>query len=245
MSFLWCRLWNDMPIDPKWRTIARASGQRIGDVIAVFVFLMANASANACERGRTHNWNSEDVANAIDIQPDEVDKILLAMEGRVIENGRLRGWENRQPKKEDGSAERAKEWRLQRKQKSAERSRTLANANERPDKDKDTDKDSLSLVIKEIQGSICMVSNQVELDMIGEWIESVPQEWIREAIKIAALKKVRNLKYVDSILVAWAAKFKPEEKPWEAQRGDRPDQKPKDHGKTPDGFWAGESDDDE
>lgn len=89
-------------------------------------------------------------------------------------------------KEEDGSAERAKEWRLQRKQKSAERSRTLANANERPDKDKDTDKDSLSLVIKEIQGSICMVSNQVEIDMIGEWIESVPQEWIREAIKIAA-----------------------------------------------------------
>ena len=75
MSFLWCRLWNDMPIDPKWRTIARASGQRIGDVIAVFVFLMANASANACERGRTHNWNSEDVANAIDIQPDEVKAI--------------------------------------------------------------------------------------------------------------------------------------------------------------------------
>ena len=90
-----------------------------------------------------------------------------------------------------------------------------------------------------------MVSNQVEIDMIGEWIESVPHEWIREAIKIAALKKVRNLKYVDSILVSWAAKFKPEEKPWEAQRGDRPDQKPKDHGKTPDGFWAGESDDDE
>ena len=90
-----------------------------------------------------------------------------------------------------------------------------------------------------------MVSNQVELDMIGEWIKSVPQQWISEAIKIAALKKVRNLKYVDSILVSWAAKFKPEEKPWEAQRGDRPDQKPKDHGKTPAGFWAGESDDDE
>lgn len=90
-----------------------------------------------------------------------------------------------------------------------------------------------------------MVSNQVELDMIGEWIKSVPQQWISEAIKIAALKKVRNLKYVDSILVAWAAKFQPEEKPWEAQRGDRTETKPKDHGKTPDGFWDGESDDDE
>lgn len=48
----WLRLWHDMPNDPKFRTIARISGQRIGDVIAVFLHVLVDASANANERGR-------------------------------------------------------------------------------------------------------------------------------------------------------------------------------------------------
>ena len=41
---MWVRLWADMPNDPKWRTIARVSKQKIGDVMAVFVHMMTNAS---------------------------------------------------------------------------------------------------------------------------------------------------------------------------------------------------------
>lgn len=102
----------------------------------------------------------------------------------------------------------------------------------------------LKEVIREIQGSICMVTSQVELDLVKDWTENVPRQWISEAVKIAALKKVRNLKYVDSILVSWAAKFKPEEKPWEAQRSERSEQ-PKSHGKVRPGFWATGDDDEE
>lgn len=104
----------------------------------------------------------------------------------------------------------------------------------------------LNLIVKEIQDNICQITNQIELDLIRDWTESVPRQWITEAIKIAALKKVRNLKYVDSILVSWAAKFKPEERPWEAQRRkENPDQSPKSHGQVRPGFWDPDPEDSE
>ena len=135
MSMAWCRLWHDMPTDPKWRTIAKKSGQRIGDVMAVYNFVLVNASANATERGRTHNLVAEDVATALDLNESDIEAILDAMQGKVIDEDLVMGWEKRQPKREDGSAERAKVWR--------ERNRTQPNAEERSytDKDKEKDKD--------------------------------------------------------------------------------------------------------
>ena len=122
-----------MPTDPKWRVIARKSGQRVGDVIAVFNFLMVSASANADERGRTQNVVCEDLAAALDLSESDVEAIITAMTGKVItEDGYLTGWEKRQPKREDSSAERAKAWRDERK-------RTQANAQERADADADAD----------------------------------------------------------------------------------------------------------
>jgi len=122
-----------MPTDPKWRVIARKSGQRVGDVIAVFNFLLVSASANTDERGRTQNIVCEDIAAALDLDDADVSAIIQAMRGKVMdESGWLTGWEKRQPKREDNSAERAKAWRNERK-------RTQANAPERPYTDTDTE----------------------------------------------------------------------------------------------------------
>jgi hypothetical protein len=99
----WVRLWHDMPSDPKWRTIARKSGQRIGDVIAVFTFMLVNASA-ASERGTLDSWDSEDIATALDLDAADVDAIVTAMQGKTLEGQRLTGWEKRQPKREDSTA---------------------------------------------------------------------------------------------------------------------------------------------
>lgn len=134
-----------MPTDPKWRTISRASGQRIGDVIAVFVHVLVDAS-NATERGRTQSFVCEDVANALDIECEQVEAILSAMQGRVLDGDKLRGWEKRQPAREDGAAERAKAWREAQK----EAKRAHPNASERtpnaPERkrtlDTDTDTDT-------------------------------------------------------------------------------------------------------
>jgi hypothetical protein len=137
----WLRLWHDLPNDPKWRTIARVSKQSIGNVIAVYMHLLVNAS-NASERGRTQNVSSEDIASALDIETEQVDAILAAMQGRVLEGDLISGWSKRQPEREDGAAERAKAWREAKKAEKAalgNADQTQANAGERKqtlDKDK-------------------------------------------------------------------------------------------------------------
>jgi len=147
MSNDWLRLWHDMPTDPKWRTIARASGQSIGNVMAVYVHLLVCAS-NATERGRTQSFVCEDVASALDMNTEDVEHIIEKMQGRVLDGDRLRGWEKRQPVREDGAAERAKAWReakkeAKRTQPNAERTQTNADERKRSlDTDTDTDTDT-------------------------------------------------------------------------------------------------------
>lgn len=116
----WLRLWHDMPTDPKFRVIARRSGRPLTEVLSVFVLMLTNASANATERGTLNGWNDEDIAAALDMEPEHVTAICDAMQGKTLDGDRLQGWEKRQPKREDGSSERAKAWR--------ERNRTQPNA---------------------------------------------------------------------------------------------------------------------
>ncbi|MDP4076223.1 hypothetical protein [Acidovorax sp. A1169] len=115
-----------MQNDPKWRTIARLSQQRIGDVISVFLHVLDNAS-NATERGRTENLNPEDIASALDLETQQVDAILAAMQSRVMDGPAVSAWEKRQPAREDGSAERSKQWREEQKVKK-EREQQQPNA---------------------------------------------------------------------------------------------------------------------
>lgn len=150
----WVRLWSDMPTDPKWRVVARKSGRPLSEVIAVFTFMLLNAGANASERnereterGELKNWSDEDVAAALDTDPEHIAAIRQAMQGKTLEGNKLTGWEKRQPKREDGSAERAKQWR--------ERKRTQENAEKRPDTDSDTDTESISAVARTAEPSAC------------------------------------------------------------------------------------------
>lgn len=144
MANQWFRLWHDMPNDPKWRTISRVSKQPITAVISVYLHVLVCAS-NATERGRTQGLDCEDVASALDLENEQVEAIISAMQGRVLDGDKVSGWEKRQPAREDGSAGRAKEWREAQKAKknaaaaeegSSERNRTQPNA---PDKDTDTE----------------------------------------------------------------------------------------------------------
>jgi len=135
MATPWCRLWADLPNDPKWRTISKVSSQPISAVVAVYVHLLICAS-NANERGRTQGWSDEDVASALDLDTDQVKAICDAMQGRVLEGDQLSGWNKRQPAREDGAAERSKSWRNNKKQKEtegSERNRTQPNADKRPE----------------------------------------------------------------------------------------------------------------
>lgn len=107
----WVRLWHDMPTDPKWRVIARRSGQPLAGVIALFTYMLTVASA-ARDRGSIAGMSIEDAAAVLDMDEEAVAAILSEMEGRVIANGRLSGWESRQViREDDGAAERKRRQR--------------------------------------------------------------------------------------------------------------------------------------
>lgn len=106
----WLRLWHDMPTDPKWRVIAKRSGQSIGNVIAVFNMMLVCASVSD-ERGTLQNWSDEDVAAALDIDESDIKSIRDAMQGKVLDGFSLSGWQKRQPDREDYSTPRVKRFR--------------------------------------------------------------------------------------------------------------------------------------
>lgn len=116
MSIEWCRLWHDMPSDPKFRAIAKRSGRPTCEVVAIFTSMLANASANEEERGTLRNWSHEDMGVALDIEPEHAEAIFNAMQGKLLDGNHLTGWERRQPKREDNSAARVKAHRERKKE---------------------------------------------------------------------------------------------------------------------------------
>lgn len=128
----WLRLWHDMPNDPKWRTVSRASGQPISLVIAMYLHLLVDASQGVTQchgesrtvtRGVT-DVTDEDIASALDVTEDAIRTIREVMQGRVLDGDRLTGWERRQPKREDaGNPETGAKSSAERKREQRERER--------------------------------------------------------------------------------------------------------------------------
>ena len=122
MANPWFRVWTDMINDPKWRTIARISGQPISLVMSVYLHLMVDASRNVT-RGHV-DVTVEDMASAIDVTDEQVEQIYSAMQGRVMDGNKLTGWEKRQPKREDsGDGESGAKSAAERKREQRERER--------------------------------------------------------------------------------------------------------------------------
>ncbi len=151
MANQWLRLWHDMPNDPKWKTIARVSGQHISLVQATYLHLLVDASRNVT-RGHV-NVTAEDLASALDVTDDAILAVLSAMQGRVLDGMALSGWDARQPKREDqGGGSSGAKSAAERKREQREREANLKHPNADDlchemsrnvtlDKDKDKDKD--------------------------------------------------------------------------------------------------------
>ena len=74
-------------------------------------------------------------------------------------------------------------------------------------------------VVQLLTQNICPVTSCIEADTVREWTETLPREWVAQAIRQAALSKARSIKYVDKILQSWHTKYRSEEQPWlEEQR---------------------------
>ncbi|HFH2672527.1 phage replisome organizer [Escherichia coli] len=154
MANAWLRLWHDMPNDPKWRTIARVSGQPIATVMAVYIHLLVSASRNVT-RGHI-DVTTEDLASALDVTEEVIDSIFQTMQGRVLDGDLITGWEKRQVLKEDnGNISQTAKSPAERKRAQRERerkreqngdchgaSRNVTHMSRRVTTDKDTDKDT-------------------------------------------------------------------------------------------------------
>ena len=105
----WVRLWKDLPTDPKFRVIAKRAGRPLSEVVAVFVLMMTSADDDGAL-----DWHADDVAAALDLEPEHVEAIHAAMQGKVLDANVMTGWRKRQPKREDCSTERVREFRKRR-----------------------------------------------------------------------------------------------------------------------------------
>lgn len=125
----WFRVHHGMTIDPKWRLIAERAEVGLRDVLAVWIHMLDCASQSD-ERGSLVGWSDAVAGKALDMDANAIERIRTHMNGLVLTGERITAWDRRQPKREDGSAERARAWREAKKAQKASESQA-ANATER------------------------------------------------------------------------------------------------------------------
>ena len=84
----WLRLWHGTVTDTKFLWAARRSGARFGDVMAVWLALLEEASQQK-KRGDVTGFDVDRCADLLGVSREAVTEIVKAMEGRFIENGRV------------------------------------------------------------------------------------------------------------------------------------------------------------
>lgn len=100
-SMPWLRWYQGTAFDPKFRVVARKSGQRVGDVVAVWAFLLEQAGG-AADRGHPGAVDFETIDEALGMDEGAARAIYAAMVDRdlVDADGRIMSWDKRQPKRE-------------------------------------------------------------------------------------------------------------------------------------------------
>ena len=129
----WFRWFENSTTDPKFAVVARRTGQPVAFVIAVWAQLLERASASG-ERGCIDGYDCEGADVSLGLPDGAACAIVAAMKDKgLIDEYRVCKWDQRQPKREDGSAERAKGWRERKKaeKEDGERKRTLSGESER------------------------------------------------------------------------------------------------------------------
>ena len=119
----WFRWHHGSVTDPKFRLIAHKAKQSLATVIAVWAFLLEQASASD-ERGAFGDVDCESLDCLLGLDDGATAAIMLAMEGRgLVEGGSVSAWEKRQPKRErvdENSIERSRAFRQKKRQETPE-----------------------------------------------------------------------------------------------------------------------------
>lgn len=100
----WFRWHHGSVTDPKFQLVARKANARLGDVIAVWAFILEAASASD-ERGTFGDLDFESIDCLLGADDGTAARIVEAMGNRgILEGTRVSSWEKRQPKREDETA---------------------------------------------------------------------------------------------------------------------------------------------
>ncbi|WP_414470721.1 hypothetical protein [Microvirga sp. M2] len=134
MSNDWFRSWHGAPTDNKWLVIARKAGTSPA-VVSAIVWALLDHASQSDDRGSVAGFDVETYAAFSGLEEAQIQTVIGALTHKDIigPDGGFTNWNRRQPKREDGSADRSREWR-DRRRTGGERARTQANADERQDK---------------------------------------------------------------------------------------------------------------
>jgi len=113
----WFRWWHGTLTDPKFKSIARKSGQPFTVVITMWVALLEYASNVThgdarVTRGDVTNFACDDYDVLLEVEDGVCSKILeaFAAKGMIVDNS-VTQWDRRQSKRDDSSAERTRAYR--------------------------------------------------------------------------------------------------------------------------------------
>lgn len=125
----WFRWWHGTVTDPKLQRVARMAGATVGEVIAVWACVLERASSvttsdarvtqgdTPVTRGDVVGFDCGDHDVLLGFADGKTAQIFAALIDRgLIESGRIARWDERQPKREDSSAARTREYRERKKQ---------------------------------------------------------------------------------------------------------------------------------
>jgi hypothetical protein len=147
MSNQWFRSWHGAPTDPKWLGIARKAGVAPG-IVAAVVWALLDRASQASERGSIAGYDADGLACFMGCETEQIEQIIALMHEKGILSGdAFTGWEKHQPKREDHSTDRVKEYR-ERKRTQANADETQCNAEKRAET-LDTDTDTEEECVKE------------------------------------------------------------------------------------------------
>lgn len=205
MSISWWRSWHGAPIDHKWSVIANRAGSKTGIVSAVAWALFDYASQNK-ERGSIAGFDTETYAVYSGFPQDEIEAIMQAMTDKgIIQDGRLKNWEKRQPKREDDSNERVRKFRAMK------RSVTQSNADDGKETPQIQIKDKESEEGEDAEPANIFETFEQEIGPLTPTIAEELKEaenvhtgqWVCEALRIASINNKRNWGYAKAILKRW------------------------------------------
>lgn len=121
----WFRWWHGTLTDPKFQWVARKSGQSFTSVIALWVAILERASNvtqgdASVTRGDLAGFDCDDYDVLFGLEDGSCAAIFASFETKgLITEGAVTNWEKRQPKREDSSAARTREYRARKSQESS------------------------------------------------------------------------------------------------------------------------------